>query len=165
MQTAAVEALARISCRSVARDEDGMGRGSRNRVLGERLWDDRGLVWYCSLGTWATISDVGQALLAEQHVAVHGVDRPMMWLTPAQARRSWAHWREYFEVPGAGVAILPDAEGASTPRRSGSSRALSCWASRSSASPCGSITGPTLNCRRAHGHGPPSLRALAVFRG
>ena len=88
-----------------------MTRRSRNRVLDDRLWDAEGQEWSCPRGQWASHPDVRNLLRAGGPVCVHGMSRPMMWLTTAEARQEWMHWERYLEVPGKAAADGPDDDG------------------------------------------------------
>ena len=86
-------------------------RQSRNRVLGDRLWDDQGREWSCSLGAWASRAVVNEVLPRSQKVLLHGTDREMTWMSAEQARAWWRKAEPAFEVPGSGDVSVPDPAG------------------------------------------------------
>lgn len=87
-------------------------RVSRNRVHGDRLWDDGGRVWRRSPGSWLSAAEVDELVGAGHAVVVHGFEGPMRWLTPPATGQEWARTRERFLQPGGGDgAAVPDARG------------------------------------------------------
>lgn len=85
---------------------------SRNRVHGDRLWDEGGQVWQRSMGLWLSAAEVDELVEAGHAVVVQSFEGPMRWLTPPVARQEWARVREHFVQPGAGgVGAVPDARG------------------------------------------------------
>ncbi|GAA0314941.1 hypothetical protein GCM10009528_35790 [Kineococcus aurantiacus] len=87
-------------------------RVSRNRVQGDRLWDEAGQVWQRSLGSWLSAAEVDELVKAGHAVVVQSFEGPMRWLTPPAAGREWARVREHFLQPGAGGGgAVPDARG------------------------------------------------------
>ncbi len=84
--------------------------GSRNRVLGDRLWDDDGQEWTTRRADWVTAKQVRQLIGRDQRVLVHSYGRSVQWLGAAAAPQRWSHVRHHFEVPGEHGAE-PDDEG------------------------------------------------------
>jgi hypothetical protein len=72
----------------------------RGHVLGDRLWDSDGDVWFTVLGTWVEEAEVDQLLREGVPVVVHGFGRPFRTLSPSEARHFWTAARHHF---GAGA--------------------------------------------------------------
>ncbi|WP_152991231.1 hypothetical protein [Frankia sp. R43] len=73
-------------------------RQPRNRVLGDRLWDDAGREWRRE--RWAEADEVERRLVDARTVLLHGFHRPLRWLTPVDASERWERMRHHFDVPG-----------------------------------------------------------------
>ena len=90
---------------------------SRNRVHGDRLWDERGRVWQRSMGSWLNMAEVDELVRAGCAVVVRSFEGPMRWLTPPAAQEEWTRVRGHFLQPGAGggggggAGAVPDARG------------------------------------------------------
>ncbi len=56
-------------------------RQPRNRVLGDRLWDDTGGEWRRVAGQWADVDEVERRLADARVVLLYGFGRPLQWLT------------------------------------------------------------------------------------
>ncbi|WP_432510888.1 hypothetical protein [Kineococcus sp. SYSU DK001] len=85
---------------------------SRNRVHGDRLWDEGGQVWRRSMGSWLSAAEVEELVEAGHRLVVLSFEGPMRWLAPQVARQEWARVRGHFEQPGAGGGgAVPDARG------------------------------------------------------
>ncbi|EIV95425.1 hypothetical protein FraQA3DRAFT_5248 [Frankia sp. QA3] len=69
-------------------------------MLGDRLWDDEGQVWYRDRGEWADAEEVERHLASACRVVLHGFRRPMQWLTSAEAAARWRQIRPHCAVPG-----------------------------------------------------------------
>ena len=79
-------------------------KSSRNRVHGDRLWDDGGQVWQRSMGSWLSAAEVEELLASGVGVVVQSFEGPMRWLTPSEGRREWLECGGNFSsrVAGAG---------------------------------------------------------------
>lgn len=69
---------------------------SRNRVLGDRLWDETGRVWTRSPDL-LTASEVDRLVQAEVRVVLHGFGRPMVHVLPPDTRGTWLRLRPFID--------------------------------------------------------------------
>ncbi|MDP1795170.1 MAG: hypothetical protein Q8K63_13625 [Acidimicrobiales bacterium] len=87
-----------------------MARSNTNRVLDNRLWDDRGMEWTREY-RWLDRAEIDRHLAIAGRVVVHRFGAPLRWLSAVEARDYWRRVLPSTQFDNDPRSEIPEADG------------------------------------------------------